>query len=74
MSNIKEVLRLKYLAQLSNREIQTLGVASKSGVSNFTSAFEKSGLNIHLALHGYHLKHLTDSQLLEQVEEIGRII
>ena len=50
MSNIKEVLRLKYLAQLSNREIQTLGVASKSGVSNFTSAFEKSGLNIHQAL------------------------
>lgn len=37
-------------AQLSNREIQTLGVASKSGVSNFTAAFEKSGLNIHQAL------------------------
>lgn len=50
MSSIKEVLRLKYLAQLSNRKIQTLGVASKSGVSNFTAAFEKSGLNIHQAL------------------------
>ncbi len=50
MSVVKEVLRLKYIAQLSNRNIQTLGIASKSGVSNFTSRFEKSGLDIHRAL------------------------
>lgn len=50
MNVVKEVLRLKYIAQLSNRNIQTLGIASKSGVSNFTSRFEKSGLNIHRAL------------------------
>jgi len=50
MSTVKEVLRLKYLGQLSNRNIEVLGIASKSGVSNFTSRFEKSGLNIHYAL------------------------
>lgn len=30
---VKKVLRLKFIAQLSNRNIQTLGIASKSGVS-----------------------------------------
>ena len=50
MSAIKEVLRLKYLGNLSNRNIETLGIASKSAVSNFTSAFEKSELDIHAAL------------------------
>lgn len=50
MSTVKEVLRLKYLGQLSNRNIELLGVSSKSGVSNFTSRFEKSGLDIHHAL------------------------
>jgi transposase len=50
MHSIKEVLRLKYLGNLSNRNIETLGIASKSAVSNFTSSFEKSGLDIHQAL------------------------
>jgi len=50
MSTVKEVLRLKYLAHLSNRNIELLGISSKSGVSNFTSRFEKSGLDIHHAL------------------------
>lgn len=50
MSTVKEVLRLKYIAHLSNRKIELLGVSSKSGVSNFTSRFEKSGLDIHHAL------------------------
>ncbi|MBD3756419.1 MAG: IS21 family transposase, partial [Gammaproteobacteria bacterium] len=50
MSTIKEVLRLKCLGQLSNRKIETLGIASKSAISNYTSRFKRSGLDIHAAL------------------------
>jgi len=50
MSTVKEVLRLKYLGNLSNRNIETLGIASKSAVSNFTARFKKSGLEINVAL------------------------
>ena len=50
MHTIKEVLRLKYLGNLSNRDIQTLGIASKSAVSNITTHFKKSGLTIDAAL------------------------
>lgn len=50
MSIIKEVLRLKYLGQLSNRKIETLGIASRSAISNYTSRLKKSGLDIHAAL------------------------
>ena len=50
MSTIKEVLRLKYLGNLSNRNIETLGIASKSTVTNFTVSFEKSRLEINEAL------------------------
>jgi uroporphyrinogen-III synthase len=47
---LKEAPRAKYLGNLSNRNIETLAIASKSAVSNFTSAFKKSGLEIHQAL------------------------
>ncbi len=50
MSKTKEVLRLKYLSDLSNRNIGKLGVASKSAVSNISTHFEKSGLSIDEAL------------------------
>ena len=50
MSKTKEVLRLKYLSDLSNRNIEKLGVASKSAVSNISTHFEKSGLSIDDAL------------------------
>ena len=54
MSTVKEVLRLKYLGNLFNRNIETLGIASRSAVSNFTSSFtssfKKSGLEINQAL------------------------
>ncbi len=50
MSKTKEVLRLKYLSDLSNRNIEKLGVASKSAVSNISAHFEKSGLSIDDAL------------------------
>jgi hypothetical protein len=38
-------LRLKYLG-----DIETLGIVSRSAVSNFTSSFKKSGLEINQAL------------------------
>jgi len=50
MSKTKEVLRLKYLGNLSNREIELLGIASKSSVSNITTCFKKSALTIDEAL------------------------
>ena len=61
MSTIKEVLRLKYLGQLSNRKIELLGIASKSAISNYVSRFKKCGLDIHSALA------LSD-------EELGRLL
>ena len=50
MSTVKEVLRLKYLGDLSNRNIETLGIASKSAVSNYIIGFKKSNLEINEAL------------------------
>jgi len=58
MSTIKEVLRYKYLSKLSNRNIQTLGIASKSAVSNYIARFEKSPLTIDEAIA------MPDAQLL----------
>ena len=50
MQTIQEVLRLKYLSHLSNRQIETLGTASRSAVSTITARFAKSGLAIEAAL------------------------
>jgi len=50
MNKIKEVLRLKYLNQLSNRQISKLRGISKSGVTNYCRHFEKSGLSIEEAI------------------------
>ena len=50
MSSVKDVLRLKYLSNLSNRNIETLGIASKSTVSNYIGRFKKSSLTIDEAL------------------------
>lgn len=50
MTTIKEVLRLKYLAKLSNRQIELLGITSRSAISNYTSRFSKSGLEVDAAL------------------------
>lgn len=50
VNTIKEVLRLKYLGRLSNRNIELLGIASKSAVSNYIARFKKSGLAIDEAL------------------------
>ena len=50
MQTIQEVLRLKYLGHLSTRQIEALGIASKSAVSNYITHFEQSGLSIEEAL------------------------
>jgi transposase len=39
MSKIKEVLRLKYLNQLSNRQIQTMTGVSRNSVANYVKCF-----------------------------------
>lgn len=50
MHTVKEVLRLRLSAKLSTRNIQTLGIASKSAVSNIVSRFNQSGLALDQAL------------------------
>ena len=39
MSKIKEVLRLKYLNQLSNRQIQSITGVSRNSVANYVNGF-----------------------------------
>ena len=39
MSQIKEVLRLKYLNQLSNRQIQTMTGVSRNSVANYIKSY-----------------------------------
>lgn len=60
MNTIKEVLRLKYLNNLSNRKVERLGLASKSAISNYTKQFEQSGLSIDevLALDDVQFKKI----------------
>ena len=43
MSNIKEVLRLKYLNQLSNRQIQTMTGVSRNSVANYIKSYIELG-------------------------------
>jgi len=67
MNTIKEVLRLKYLNNLSNRKVERLGLASKSAISNYTKQFEQSGLSIDevLALDDVQFKKIfADSKKL----------
>lgn len=46
MNTLKEVLRLKYISGLSNRQIQTLTGVSKSSISNYCKSFERSEIEI----------------------------
>jgi len=39
MSKIKEVLRLKYRNQLSNRQIQTMTGVSRNSVANYIKSY-----------------------------------
>jgi transposase len=59
MSKIKEVLRLKYLNQLSNRQIQTMTGVSRSSVSNYLKVYEALDMPIE------ELLEFSSSQLNE---------
>ena len=50
MHKIKEVLRLKYLNQLSNRQIETMIGVSRSSVSNYLKKYEALDMDIEAVL------------------------
>lgn len=51
MSKIKEVLRLKYLNQLSNRQIQSVTGVSRNSVANYLKSFEELGSSLDEVLN-----------------------
>lgn len=59
MSKIKEVLRLKYLNQLSNRQIQTVTGVSRNSVANYIKCY------IELEVTLEEVITLSDSDLVE---------
>lgn len=60
MSKIKEVLRLKYLNQLSNRQIQSVTGVSRNSVANYLKSFTELGASVEevLRLSDVDLKQL----------------
>ena len=50
MSKIKEVLRLKYLNQLSNRQIQTMTGVSRNSVANYIKSYIELGSTLNEVL------------------------
>lgn len=50
MSKIKEVLRLKYLNLLSNRQIQTIAGVSRNSVANYVNSFNEMNLSLEKIL------------------------
>lgn len=50
MSKIKEVLRLKLLNQLSNRQIQTITGVSRNSVANYVNSFNEMNLSLEKTL------------------------
>jgi len=59
MSKIKEVLRLKYLNQLSNRQIQTMTGVSRNSVANYIKSYIALGIDLEKLLA------LSDTELAE---------
>lgn len=59
MSKIKEILRLKYLNQLSNRQIQTMTGVSRNSVSNYIKSYEELGTALE------EVMELSDTDLAE---------
>ena len=51
MSKIKEVLRLKLLNQLSNRQIQTITGVSRNSVANYVNSFNEMNLSLEKTLN-----------------------
>jgi len=60
MSKIKEVLKLKYLNQLSNRQIQTMTGVSRNSVANYIKSYTELGATLDevLLLSDSDLEHL----------------
>ena len=60
MSKIKEVLRLKLLNQLSNRQIQTITGVSRNSVANYVNSFNEMNLSLGkiLALNDMEVEQL----------------
>ena len=50
MHKIKEVLRLKYLNQLSNRQIETMIGVSRSSVSNYLKVYETLEMKLEVLI------------------------
>ena len=50
MNNIKEVLRLKYRNELSNRQIQTMTGVSRNSVANYVKSFTELGSSLEEVL------------------------
>ena len=59
MSKIKEVLRLKYRNQLSNRQIQTMTGVSRNSVANYTKSYIALGSSLDEVLQ------LSDAELAQ---------
>jgi hypothetical protein len=59
MSKIKEVLRLKYLNQLSNRQIQTMTGISRNSVANYIKCYVELDVTLEEVLT------LSDTDLAE---------
>lgn len=57
MSKIKEVLRLKYLNQLSNRQIQTMTGVSRASVANYIKSYVELGATLDEVLGIIGLKY-----------------
>jgi transposase len=51
MGKIKEVLRLKYLNQLSNRQIQTITTVSRNSVANYVNSFNEMNISLEKILN-----------------------
>ncbi|WP_418186569.1 hypothetical protein [Aliarcobacter lanthieri] len=60
MSKIKEILRLKFLNQLSNRQIETIINVSRNSVTNYVNLFKDMNISLEniLNLNDIEIKEL----------------
>ena len=65
MSKIKEVLRLKLLNQLSNRQIQTITGVSRNSVANYVNSFNEMNLSLEKTLKSLFLYQINNHILIE---------
>ena len=65
MSKIKEVLRLKLLNQLSNRQIQTITGVSRNSVANYVTSFNEMNLSLEKTLKSLFLYQINNHILIE---------